>query len=81
MRPIGDWSMSITLSICSSPAMASCAPGSLVRSVDLACASARYRMSLTSVDLPLPETPVTTVSRPSGNSTSMFFQIVLARAA
>ena len=32
-------------------------------------------MSFTSVDLPLPETPVTTVSRPSGNSTSMFFRL------
>ena len=41
------------------------------------CASARYRISFTSVDLPLPETPVTTISRPSGNSTSMSLQIVL----
>ena len=29
------------------------------------------RMSLTSVDLPDPDTPVTAVSTPSGNATSM----------
>ncbi len=27
VRPIGDWSMSIALSRCSSPSTASCAPG------------------------------------------------------
>ncbi len=32
-------------------------------------------MSFTSVDLPLPETPVTTMNRPSGNSTSMFLRL------
>ena len=37
-------------------------------------------MSCTSVDLPLPETPVTTVSVPSGNSDIDVFQVVLARS-
>ena len=36
-------------------------------------------MSSTSVDLPEPETPVTTTNKPSGNATSMFFRL-LARA-
>ena len=36
-------------------------------------------MSLTSVDLPEPLTPVTAVSTPSGIATSMFFRL-LARA-
>ena len=39
------------------------------------CASDRYRMSLTSVDLPEPLTPVTVVNRPSGMLTSMFFRL------
>ena len=43
------------------------------------CASARYRMSLTSVDLPEPLTPVTAVNVPIGIVTSMFFRL-LARA-
>ena len=38
-------------------------------------------MSLTSVDLPEPLTPVTAVSVPSGIATSMFLQVVRARAA
>jgi len=37
-------------------------------------------MSLTSVDLPEPETPVTTVSRPSGSVMSTSFEIVGAGA-
>ena len=32
-------------------------------------------MSLTKVDLPEPETPVTTVITPSGNTTSRFFRL------
>ena len=49
-------------------------PG-LVFARKYSCASARYRMSCTSVDLPLPETPVTTISVPSGNSTSMLARL------
>ena len=37
-------------------------------------------MSSTSVDLPLPETPVTHVRQPSGNAAVTILQIVLARA-
>ena len=40
---------------------------------------ARCRMSFTRVDFPEPDTPVTTVSNPTGNGTSMFFRL-LARA-
>ena len=32
-------------------------------------------MSLTSVDLPEPDTPVTATKQPSGNSTSMFLRL------
>ena len=38
-----------------------------------------YRISLTSDDLPLPDTPVTQVMTPSGNLTVMFFKL-FARA-
>ena len=38
-------------------------------------ASASYKISLTSVLLPDPDTPVTTVSTPSGNATSIFFKL------
>ena len=37
-------------------------------------------MSLTSVDLPEPDTPVTATNSPSGNVTSMSLQVVLAGA-
>ena len=44
------------------------------------CAGSRSSTSRASVDLPVPETPVTTVSRPSGMRTSTFLQVVQARA-
>jgi hypothetical protein len=34
VRPMGDWSMRTTLSICSVPVRSSCAPGLLARAVD-----------------------------------------------
>ena len=48
--------------------------------VELACATAAYSVSLTSVLLPEPETPVTQVNRPTGISTLMLLQVVAARA-
>ena len=69
VRPIGAWSMSITLSKQSIPSTASCAPG-FVRVRLSRFASALNTISLTSVDLPEPETPVTATSLPTGNSTS-----------
>ena len=71
--------MRITLSMYSVPAMILCAPGSS-RERYSALASARYRMSFTSVDLPEPETPVTTVITPKRKAHIEVLQIVLARA-
>ena len=45
-------------------------PVSLIRRL-----RAGYRMSPTREDLPLPDTPVTTVSTPSGNWTSMSLRL------
>ena len=44
-------------------------------------AARRYSVSLMSVDLPEPDTPVTQVIRPSGSLTVMFLQIVAAGPA
>ena len=74
MRPIGLWSMSITLSSCSSPSMASCSPGSS-RALFSLRATARYSVSIRNVDLPPPDTPVTAVNRPSGMSMVMFLRL------
>src|SRR6266581_3855482 len=46
-----------------------CLPGTILVPCS-SLASAAYRMSLTSVDLPDPETPVTAMKVPSGNATS-----------
>ena len=46
-----------------------CLPGT-VRAPFSSRASALYRMSLTRVDLPEPDTPVTATRQPSGNATS-----------
>ena len=90
VRPIGDWSMSITLSRCSMPVMRSCGadrdaalPFSPVRPPPprssgrrRAGSSPSLRMSLTSELLPEPLTPVTQTNSPSGMSTSMFFRLL-----
>ena len=70
MRPIGDWSMLMILSIWLSPSTPSWAPG---RSFAWCSrlATAWCRVSLTRVDLPEPETPVTQQKTPSGIATSM----------
>src|ERR1051325_2136987 len=60
------------------PSIRSCAPGSSAALYKV-FASDRYKMSLTSVDLPEPLTPVTAVSTPNGMRTSRFFRL-LARA-
>ncbi len=56
VRPIGDWSMSITLSKHSMPSTESCSPG-FTRTRCRRFASALKTVSFTSVDLPEPETP------------------------
>ena len=74
VRPIGLWSMLIILSICSSPRISLCFNGRSRAPCSLA-ASALYKMSLISVDLPLPLTPVTTVKSPIGICTSISFRL------
>src|SRR5690349_18424343 len=74
VRPIGDWSMSITLSKHSMPSQLSCSPGfTRIRCSRLA--SALKTISLTSVDLPEPDTPVTVMNFPTGNSTSIALRL------
>ena len=77
VRPMGDWSMSMTLSRCLAPSMPSCSPArSLVPRLRRA-AMPLCRISLTSVDLPEPETPVTQVKAPTGNETSMSLRLCM----
>ena len=47
-----------------------CRPGTILAPLQLAWPARVYRMSLTSVDLPDPDTPVTAMKQPSGNDTS-----------
>ena len=70
VRPMGDWSMATTLSTCSTPSMPACWPG-VVRARWTLASIDCSRMSLTSVDFPEPDTPVTATKRPSGKATSM----------
>ena len=79
VRPIGDWSMSITLSMCCSPSSAVVRPGGALAPCRR-WASARSSVSITSVDLPEPDTPVTQVNTPSGNAHGQVAQVVPARA-
>jgi hypothetical protein len=74
VRPIGDWSMSITLSRNSMPNMKSNFPARVFAPLSSA-ASALYTTSLTKEDLPLPETPVTAVIIPSGIEIVRFLRL------
>src|SRR2546422_11353186 len=58
----------------SRPTRLSCSPGE-AKSVLNARATARYSVSWTSVDLPEPETPLTTVSVPNGTRNVTFFRL------
>ena len=69
VRPMGDWSMSMTLSSCSSPSIRSWAPGRVGRRLSRPD-SAFSSVSLTSVLFPEPDTPVTQVRAPTGKPTS-----------
>src|SRR6202162_3528660 len=66
--------MLMTLSISKRPSIRSWRPG-LSEAPGTARASSRYRMSLTSVDFPEPDTPVTAVVTPRGNRTSIPFRL------
>ena len=74
VRPIGDWSMLMILSIWLRPSTPSWAPG---RSFAWCrrLATEWWSVSLTSVDLPEPETPVTQQKTPSGTATSIPFRL------
>ena len=70
VRPMGLWSMSTTLSRYSIPSIRSHLPGwTFIRFSSTP--SFLNRISFTKELLPLPDTPVTTVKVPRGNSTSM----------
>src|SRR6188768_1719282 len=68
--------MSMTLSKHSMPSTPSCSPG-FTRIRLSRFASALKSTSLTSVDLPDPDTPVTATKRPTGKSTSMPFRLCI----
>ena len=72
--PMGDWSMLITLSSNSIPFMSLCFPG-MHRARFSVLARDLYRISFTRELLPEPDTPVTQVNTPSGNSTLIFFKL------
>ncbi len=70
VRPMGLWSMLMTLSRYSSPSRAVCFPGR--HFIRFRSAPSRLnKISFTSEDFPDPDTPVTQVSVPRGMSTSM----------
>ena len=73
--PIGDWSISITLSSFSIPKISSWAPGIMVRALFKSLASLLYNISVISELFPDPETPVMHVNTPRGIFTSMFFRL------
>ena len=74
MRPMGLWSMSMTLSMSSMPSSFLYGPtGRLERCTALVSAGAS--VSVTSDDLPEPETPVTTVSVPSSTLAFTFLRL------
>ena len=72
--PMGDWSMSITLSAFSIPEIFLNLPGycfDLIKSDD----SALYNISITRDDFPEPDTPVTDVIMPRGNFTLILLRL------
>ena len=75
---MGDWSMSMTLSICSSPSIFLYGPTGRAERW-MALVSAGAMVSVTRLDLPEPETPVTTVNVPN-SIFAVTFRRLLARA-
>jgi hypothetical protein len=75
VRPIGDWSTLITLSNSIQPFDAPCGATSAWLPYSLR-ATAAYSVSLTSVLLPEPDTPVTQVSSPTGKADVHALQVV-----
>ena len=79
VRPIGDWSMSITLSKCSSPSTLSWGAGA-AEALFSRRAAARYSVSMVKVDLPPPETPVMQVKVPDRDFAGHGLEVVAPRA-
>ena len=79
VRPMGDWSMAISLSRWSIPSIARCVPGFPSPLFKSRC-SASTRISLTSELLPLPETPVIQTKRAERNLDIDVLEIVMRRA-
>ncbi len=75
--PMGDWSISTTLSRCSKPKISLCLPTGFFAPFS-SLARCLYKISLTSEDLPDPDTPVTAINLPKGKCTSMFFRLFSA---
>ena len=73
---MGLWSMAMILFSCSTPSMPSWAPARWRLRFSV-FESDLYRISFTSDDLPLPDTPVTQVMTPRGSFTSMFFRLLV----
>src|SRR5208282_5422793 len=78
VRPIGDWSMSMTLSSWSIPSIRSWAPGEPSAPLRSRARASR-RMSPTSELLPEPLTPVTPMNSPRGKAVDVF-EVVVAGA-
>jgi len=76
VRPIGDWSMFIILSIFPIPSISLCFPGFSFEPF-ISLASPLYKISFISVLLPEPETPVIQVNNPKWNFYIYVFQIIL----
>src|SRR3990170_345694 len=66
---MGDWSISITLSICSRPFTVLYCIG-MVLELYACLLRMGYNVSLINVDLPLPLTPLMTINFPNGNLAS-----------
>lgn len=72
--PIGDWSIFIILSIFFNPFTPLHFPGFSFEPFS-SFAIVLYNTSLTNVDFPEPDTPVTQLNTPSGNVTVIFFKL------
>ena len=76
VRPIGDWLISIILSMNSKPLISRYSPG-ITRDPCNVLDTARYNVSITKDDFPLPETPVTVTNAPRGISTLILFKLLV----
>ena len=76
MRPIGDWSMSITLSRYSRPVTFSCAAGEDAGAVEVARGGGVERVDGEASTCPSRETPVTQVKVPSGIVAVTFLRLL-----